>query len=116
DYGDMAPFETAPPRRTRWRIAIAHGHYQPAVDRSMFPRPSWLISDAEIAGTGADYVALGHWNRAAKVGSGGVPAYYSGSPEYAGTVNVVRLASAGEVIVSRAELDIAREVEPEYVP
>ena len=31
------------------------------------------------------------------------------SPEYAGTVNVVRLGAAGTVAVTRAELDIARE-------
>ena len=116
DYGDMIPFERVRPRRTRWQIALAHGHYQPSVDRSLFPRPSWLISDGDIAATGADYVALGHWNRAAKVGKGCVPAYYSGSPEYAGTVNIVRLGASGEVVVTRAALDIARDVEPEYVP
>ena len=116
DYGDMIPFESVRPRRTRWQIAVAHGHYQPSVDRNVFPRPSWLISDGDIAATGADYVALGHWNRAAKVGNGGVPAYYSGSPEYAGTVNIVRLGASGEVVVTRAALDIARDVEPEYVP
>jgi hypothetical protein len=55
-------------------------------------------------------VALGHWNRAVRVGNGVVPAYYSGSPEYAGTVNVVRLSEAGGVTVTREPLDIAREV------
>jgi DNA repair exonuclease SbcCD nuclease subunit len=109
DYDDMIPFEMVRPRRTRWLIAMAHGHYQPVPDRSIGPRPSWLIGDAEIAATGADYVALGHWNRAARVGNGPVPAYYSGSPEYAGTVNVVRLSEAGGVTVTRAPLDIARE-------
>ena len=108
DYGDMIPFEQVRPRRTRWQIAAAHGHYVPIPDRSTRLRPSWLIGDAEIAATGADYVALGHWNRAAKVGDG-VAAYYSGSPEYAGTVNVVRLTHAGGVVVARTELDIARE-------
>ena len=78
----------------------------PVPDRTTKLRPSWLIGDDELAAVGADYIALGHWNRAAKVGS---VAYYSGSPEYAGTVNVVRLSSAGEVAVMRAELDIARE-------
>ncbi|MBV8111386.1 MAG: hypothetical protein JO012_16645, partial [Hyphomicrobiales bacterium] len=38
-----------------------------------------------------------------------VAAYYSGSPEYAGTVNVVRLTPTGEVAVTRVALDIARE-------
>ena len=116
DYGDMQPFETVRPRRTRWQIAMAHGHYEPAPNRSGFPRPSWLIGDDEIAATGADYVALGHWNRAARVGNGKVAAYYSGSPEYAGTVNVVRLTRGGEVVIAQAALDIAREVAPRYVP
>jgi DNA repair exonuclease SbcCD nuclease subunit len=110
DYDDMIPFETVRARRSRWLIAMAHGHYQPKPDRSIGPRPSWLIGDDEIAATGADYVALGHWNRAVRVGNGVVPAYYSGSPEYAGTINVVRLSEAGGVTVTRTPLDIAREV------
>jgi DNA repair exonuclease SbcCD nuclease subunit len=109
DYDDMIPFELVRARTTRWMIALAHGHYEPAPDRSVGPRPSWLIGDAEIAATGADYVALGHWNRAVRVGNGAVPAYYSGSPEYAGTVNVVRLSETAGVSVTRQPLDIARE-------
>jgi DNA repair exonuclease SbcCD nuclease subunit len=106
DYGDMIPFEWPRPRSTRWQIAVAHGHYVPIPDRTVKLRPSWLIGDDELAATRADYIALGHWNRAAKVGAA---AYYSGSPEYAGTVNVVRLTARGDVAVARAELDIARE-------
>jgi DNA repair exonuclease SbcCD nuclease subunit len=109
DYSDMIPFETSRPRRTRWQIAVAHGHYEPIPDRTTVPRPSWLIGDVDIDATGADYVALGHWNRAVRVGNGRVPAYYSGSPEYSGAINVVRLGSSG-VTVTRAPLDIAREV------
>ena len=109
DYSDMIPFETVRPRRTRWQIAVAHGHYQASPDRSTRLRPGWLIGDDEIAATGADYVALGHWNRAAKVGNGDVVAYYSGSPEFAGTINLVRLARGGDVAVSHLALDIARE-------
>jgi hypothetical protein len=74
------------------------------------------IGDEEIAATGADYVALGHWNRAARVGNGKVAAFYSGSPEYAGTVNVVRFMTGGQVVITHAELDLAREVAPQYVP
>jgi len=108
DYGDMIPFERPRPRSTRWQIAVGHGHYVPVPDRTVRLRPSWLIGDDELAATGADYIALGHWNRAAKVG-GARAAYYSGSPEYAGTINVVRLGANGEVAVTRTELDIARE-------
>ena len=107
DYSDMIPFERLRPRSTRWQVAVGHGHYVPVPDRTIRLRPSWLIGDDELAATGSDYIALGHWNRAVKVGN--VAAYYSGSPEYAGTVNVVRLGAAGAVAVTRAELDIARE-------
>jgi DNA repair exonuclease SbcCD nuclease subunit len=107
DYGDMIPLERPRPRTTRWQIALAHGHYVPVPDRTVRLRPSWLIGDDELAATTADYIALGHWNRAAKVSN--VAAYYSGSPEYAGTVNVVRLGRDGQVAVTRAALDIARE-------
>jgi DNA repair exonuclease SbcCD nuclease subunit len=107
NYADMIPLGRPRPRSTRWQIALAHGHYVPVPDRSSRLRPSWLIGDQELAATGADYIALGHWNRPAKVGR--VAAYYSGSPEYAGSVNVVRLNADGNVEVRRAELDIARE-------
>lgn len=110
DYNDMIPLPAlSRPRRTRWQIAVAHGHYDAAADRTVVPRPSWLIGEGEIVATGADYVALGHWNRAARVGNGTVPAYYSGSPEFAGTINVVRLSEKAGVVVTRAPLIIARE-------
>jgi DNA repair exonuclease SbcCD nuclease subunit len=107
DYGDMIPLEHPRPRSTRWQIAVAHGHYTPVPDRTSRLRPSWLIGDEELAATGADYIALGHWNRPVRVG--GLAAYYSGSPEYAGTVNVVQLTAGGQVEVRRIALDIARE-------
>lgn len=105
DYIDMAPLGETRARTTRWQIAAAHGHYEAAPDMTTNLRPSWLISDQEIAATGADYVALGHWNRHARVGNGHVPAYYSGSPDLARTVNFVRLTAAGEVEVERRPLN-----------
>ena len=109
DYTDMIPFESVPVRRMRWLIAMAHGHYEPKPDRASGPQPSWLISDNEIAATGADYVALGHWNRALRVGNGKVLAYYSGSPENSGTITLVRLSETTGVTVTREPLDITRE-------
>jgi DNA repair exonuclease SbcCD nuclease subunit len=101
DYGDMIPLENLRERRTRWQVALAHGHYDPVPNRLVRPRASWLIGDDEIAATGADYLALGHWNRFVQVGAGRVPAYYSGSPDYARSVNLVRLQARGGVIVER---------------
>ncbi len=99
-YGDMVPLREPRSRTARWRVALAHGHYED--DGAVPLRPSWLISNAEIQATQADYLALGHWNRAATVGTGTtVPAYYSGSPDLAKTVNVVRLRRNGTVEVGR---------------
>jgi hypothetical protein len=100
----MVPLRDPPPRAARRQIAIGHGHYEPPETWASPLRPSWLISDAMIAATGADYLALGHWDRAAQVGCGAVPAYYSGSPDYVGTVNLIRLTAAGEVVVTREAL------------
>ena len=104
DYGNMEPLRNPRPRRSAWQIAVAHGHYDPAPDPAARLMPSWLISDAEIAATGADYVALGHWNRAVRVGDGSIEAHYSGSPDLEATVNVVRFTADGRVVVSRAPL------------
>ncbi|MGE5268145.1 MAG: metallophosphoesterase family protein [Thiohalocapsa sp.] len=101
DYMDMVPLRDPPPRQGRWHVAIGHGHYEPPETWHNPLRPSWLISDAMIRDTVADYLALGHWDRAAQVGCGAVPAYYSGAPDYVGTVNFVRLTHNGEVVVSR---------------
>lgn len=105
DYGDMDPLGAARPRTSFWQIAMAHGHYEPLPDRSTRLRPSWLIGAAEIDATQADYVALGHWNRHARVGSGAVEAHYSGSPDHAGSVNRISLKRSGEVVVTREPLD-----------
>jgi DNA repair exonuclease SbcCD nuclease subunit len=103
DYFDMAPLCGPRPRSTRWQVAMAHGHYEPPETRANPLRPSWIFSDEEIAATGADYLALGHWDRPMRVGNGVVPAFYSGSPELARTVNLVRL-TAGGVGVTREAL------------
>jgi DNA repair exonuclease SbcCD nuclease subunit len=104
DYSDMSPLANPRPRTTRWQLAAAHGHY---VDEARDPNRligSWLIHREEVIATASDYVALGHWNQCTQVGDGQVPAHYSGSPEYTGTVNVVRLRSSGTVEIGKATL------------
>jgi DNA repair exonuclease SbcCD nuclease subunit len=104
DYENMAPLRGPRPRSTRWQVAVAHGHYEPPHSLATPLRPSWLFSDDAIAATQADYLALGHWDRAARVGNGVVPAYYSGSPELAQTVNIIRLTASGQIAVTREPL------------
>jgi DNA repair exonuclease SbcCD nuclease subunit len=101
---DMAPLDTARPRTTHWQVALAHGHYVPPEDWRAEAHRAWKISDAALAATQADYVALGHWDRAVQVGDGTVNAYYSGAPYLAGTVNVVRLSRHAGVAIAREAL------------
>jgi hypothetical protein len=100
----MVPLRGPRARSTRWQIAMAHGHYEPPETLATPLRPSWLFSDDAIAATEADYLALGHWDRPVRVGNGVVPAYYSGSPDLAQTVNLIRLTAAGRVVVTREPL------------
>jgi DNA repair exonuclease SbcCD nuclease subunit len=104
DYENMVPLRGPRARSTRWQIAMAHGHYEPPETLATPLRPSWLFSDDAIAATEADYLALGHWDRPVRVGNGVVPAYYSGSPDLAQTVNLIRLTAAGQVVVTREPL------------
>lgn len=101
DHADMSPLRDPRPRTARRQVATAHGHW---VTGPHDHHRAWLIHDDEIAATDADYVALGHWDRALPVGDGTVPAYYSGSPDLAKTVNVVRFAADGTVHVTRRPL------------
>ena len=101
DYLDMMPLPEPPERRTRWQLAVAHGHYVEDDPKSDLLLGSWLIRQENLTTSGADYVALGHWNRAVQVGDPQIPAYYSGSPSYAGTVNAIRLQSDGRVVVTQ---------------
>lgn len=103
-WADMAPLPEPSPRTARRRIVMAHGHYVAPQDWASESHRSWLISDALLAAVDADYIALGHWERAAAVGDGSVRAHYSGSPDTARSVNVVRLAENGAVEVERAML------------
>src|SRR5205807_10525861 len=101
DYGDMIPLQSPPPRRTRWQVAVAHGHFTPVPDYSARYRASWLFGEEHVRRTGADYVALGHWDRAAKVSVDGIPALYSGSPRLTHALNVVQLHEGGPARVMR---------------
>ena len=107
DYRDMAPLGQARERASARYVVLAHGHW---VEGPHDEHRSWLIRAEDIEATGADYVALGHWDRAVQVGRGRVPAYYSGSPDMAKSINVVQFGHSCAVKVSRRRLpDLVRE-------
>ncbi|MFQ5853410.1 MAG: exonuclease SbcCD subunit D, partial [Candidatus Binatia bacterium] len=68
DYLDMSPLLKPRSRSTRWQLAAAHGHYVEEPEEPSRLLGSWLIRREDLIATGADYVALGHWNHAARVG------------------------------------------------
>ncbi len=103
-YGGMDPLRDPPGRSMRWHVAMAHGHFSERRCERGEPSPSWLIFEEDIEATGADYLALGHWNCAVQVGNGAVPAWYSGSPDLEHTLNVIRLSDDG-IQVTRQPLD-----------
>ena len=101
DYEDMAPLAQSPKRLASRHIAVAHGHlHRSPEDRDR----SWLIRDDDLAAIDADYVALGHWDRPVHAHGRHPHAYYSGSPQFAETVNMVEIDSAGGVSVERTPL------------
>lgn len=103
DYVDMSPLLVPPPRVARHQVVMAHGHF---VRSDYDLHRSWLVHERDIDATAADYVALGHWEVAQRVGSGAVEAHYSGSPHRAGTVNVVSLDGKAPVV---SRLSVRRE-------
>lgn len=108
DYVDMTPMRVSPNGRTyAHEVVVAHGHY---VRSDYDLHRSWLVHDADLEATAADYVALGHWEVAERVGGGVVEAHYSGSPHRSGTVNVVRLGGphtdVSRVGVGQEDIDL----------
>lgn len=102
DHFDMTPLRDPRPRSTRWQIAAAHGHW---VTGAHDEHRAYLIREDDLRATAADYVALGHWDRWASVGDGTVPAYYSGSPVYSKSVNLVEFGGPEPVRVTRVPIE-----------
>ncbi len=77
------PLHGAPSRADHdhdgWYIALGHGLHIGGESPDSVARSS-LITSADIAATGADYVALGHHHVLTDVSAGGVPAFYCGAP------------------------------------
>ncbi len=102
DHFDMTPLRDPRPRSTRWQIAAAHGHW---VTGPHDEHRAYLIREHDLRATAADYIALGHWDRWAAVGDGTIPAYYSGSPVYSKSVNLIEFGGLEPVRVERVPIE-----------
>ena len=65
-------------KETKYHVAMAHGEI--AIE-GKFAGDYYPIEGKEIAASGMNYVALGHWHRYADFSQGGVKAFYCGAPE-----------------------------------
>ncbi len=96
-----------------WHVGMVHGSLA-IPDRT--DRDEVVFSREEIAATGLDYLALGHWHSAQQGKAGGTTWAYSGAPEPvavtqdgAGKVLLVELAEAdGNRTVTIAERSVGR--------
>jgi len=105
DYANFAPLDLAPDDAPEGeRIVLAHGHFDLADDARASHRPGWLITAADLDRTAARYIGLGHWDRAYVVRPAAPPTYYSGSPWFAQTVNLVTALAGEDVRVERAPI------------
>jgi DNA repair protein SbcD/Mre11 len=62
----------------KWQIGVIHGSVSIP---GKTDRDDVVITTEEIAGSGLDYLALGHWHSAQKSRAGGVAYAYAGAPE-----------------------------------
>ena len=101
------------PKTATWRIGLVHGSI--AIP-GRTDRDEVVITTEEIAASGLDYLALGHWHSAQTGKAGGVTYAYSGAPEAvaldqdrAGKVLLVELEEhAGSRVVTVEERTVGR--------
>ena len=102
DHKDLLPLKDVPDfDPANWRVNMAHGHW---VKTPADERRAYRIFEEDLDSQSADYVALGHWDVFTEVRTSR-PAYYSGSPLYARSVNLVHLVEGGEPRVARLPID-----------
>ncbi len=102
----LAGFDARMDRRATWRIGMVHGAL--AIPGKT-DADDVAFTEAEMAASGLDYLALGHWHSAIEGRAGNVAYAYSGAPEPvamdqdgAGQVLLVTLGDRGgkhEVVV-----------------
>ncbi len=95
----LAGFDVHADERASWKVGMIHGSRRlPGV----VDADDVIFSDAEIAASGLDYLALGHWHSHSSGRAGGTTWAYAGAPEPvavdqdgAGVVCLVRLDDDG---------------------
>lgn len=74
----LAGFDASKDTRATWRIGMIHGS---VAIPGRTEDDEVVVTKEEIAASGLDYLALGHWHSALGAKAGGVQYAYSGAPE-----------------------------------
>jgi exonuclease SbcD len=77
-HSPLLDFSAAADGRATWKIGLVHGA---VAIPGKTDRDAVVITREEIAASGLDYLALGHWHSAHKDRAGSVQYAYSGAPE-----------------------------------
>jgi DNA repair exonuclease SbcCD nuclease subunit len=96
----LAGFDVSRDERASWKVGMIHGSLRIP---GRVEQDDVLFSEAEVAASGLDYLALGHWHSAQQGRAGGTTWAYSGAPEPV----AVDQDGAGEVCLVRLEDGIA---------
>lgn len=118
---NYAPLREPVPRgEAPWQLALAHGHY---VAPGRVSHASYQITAHDIADSGRDYVAMGHWDHMTRIRvPGNTVAAYSGAPssvgagEMLGQVLLVDLGEDGSVTLTARSLKDATVVPHDLIP
>ncbi len=109
----LADFTTAAESRARWRVAMIHGSM---VIPGKVEQDDVIFSSTEVAASGLDYLALGHWHSWLTGQAGTTTWAYCGAPEPlaldqtgSGRVAIVTLEErAGERVVTVEPVTVGR--------
>lgn len=109
----LADFTTAAENRAHWRVAMIHGSM---LIPGKVEQDDVLFSSTEVAASGLDYLALGHWHSWQQGQAGSTTWVYPGAPEPmaldqagAGRVAIVHLDErAGERVVRVEPVQVGR--------
>jgi DNA repair protein SbcD/Mre11 len=113
--------QAAPADRARWNVGLIHGSLRMP---GKVDTDDVLFTEAEVAASGLDYLALGHWHSYLSGRAGKTTWAYAGAPEpvaldqdRAGSVLLVELAegaapridvrTVGRTVVKRLDIDAA---------
>jgi DNA repair exonuclease SbcCD nuclease subunit len=100
----LAAFSPSADANSHWRIGVLHGSLRIP---GKVEQDDVLFTDEEVARSGLDYLALGHWHSFLKGRAGGTTWAYAGAPEPV----AVDQDGAGQVLlVTLEERDGRREV------